>query len=216
VNGLWSQLGQKLAERWLSLLVLPGVLYLAVTATARTLGQRHALDVGLLTRQITTHAKQPAVTSTGGQIVLLAAIVIAAAAAGVTAQAAGVFTERLVLAAGWTTWPAPLPALVSQWVHRRQDRWDTADRTHYTNYQLARLPNPIDRPDPAIRHAAAGKRARIAVERPERPTWSGDRIQAAVLRLDRDPTWTWRSYGPTSNRPCPTPCAPRSATPAPP
>ena len=27
---------------------------------------------------------------------------------------------------------------------------------------------------------------RISVERPERPTWTGDRIQAAVLRMDRD------------------------------
>ncbi|MCO5999814.1 hypothetical protein [Actinoallomurus rhizosphaericola] len=186
MGGLLSELGKKLAERWLSLLVLPGVLYLAVAAAARTLGWRHALDIGLLTRQITAHAKTPAATSTGGQVMLLATIVIAAAAAGVAAQAAGAFLERLILAARWLTWPAPAPALIGWWVRHRRQRWDEADRIHHAQYQLALAPDPADRPDPAIRHTAAGIRARIAVERPERPTWSGDRIQAAALRLDRD------------------------------
>lgn len=181
-------MGSKLADRWLSLLVLPGVLYLAVGAAAHTLGHRHALDLDLLSRQVNTYAKQHEVTSTGGQITLLVAVVVAAAAAGVCAQAVGVFVERLVMAAGWTAWPRPLPALTRRWVQRRQRRWDNAHRDHHHYNQLARLPDPAQRGNPALRHNAASRRARIAVERPERPTWSGDRIQAAVLRLDRD----WR------------------------
>jgi hypothetical protein len=186
MGSLWSELGKKLAERWLSLLVLPGVLYLAIAATAIVLGQQGALDVAKLTRRITNVAKQPTVTSTGGQILVLAVIVIAAAAAGVVAQAAGVFVQRLVVAAGWLTWPTPLPILVGWWVGKRRERWDTHDGDHYTEYLRARLPKPTTPPNPVRRHRAAGARARIAVERPERPTWSGDRIQAVAVRLNRD------------------------------
>jgi hypothetical protein len=186
MSSLWSELGRKIADRWLTLLVLPGLLYLAVAAAARTLRQEDALSVSLLARQVTAHAREPAVTSVGGQVVILGAVLIAAAAIGVVAQAIGAFFEQAVLAAGWTTWPPPLPNLISRWVRRRQCQWDAANRAHFFQYQLARSPNPADHPDPAIRHASAGKRSRIAVERPERPTWSGDRIQAAALRLDRD------------------------------
>ncbi|WP_326770755.1 hypothetical protein OG978_44460 (plasmid) [Streptomyces sp. NBC_01591] len=44
MGGLLSELGKKLAERWFSLLVLPGALYLAVLAVAQTLGHTHPFD----------------------------------------------------------------------------------------------------------------------------------------------------------------------------
>jgi len=75
MSSLWSELGQKIADRWLTLLVLPGLLYLAVAAAASTLGQGNALDVSLLARQVTFRAREPAVTSVGGQVVVLAAII---------------------------------------------------------------------------------------------------------------------------------------------
>jgi hypothetical protein len=186
VGDLWSELSKQLADRWLSALVLPGVLFLAVAGAAHTLGDRHPFDVALLARTITAQAKNPAVTGTAGQILLLVAVVVAAAAAGVAAQGAGVFTERAVLAAGWTQWPGPAAAVTRRWVAWRRRRWDYLDRVYGYEYGLALSPDPADRPDPAARQAAAGRRARLSAERPERPTWTGDRIQAAVLRLDRD------------------------------
>jgi len=186
MSDLWSELGKQLADRWLSLLVLPGVLYLAVAGAAHALGDRHPFNVELLARTVTAEAKKPAVTSVSGQILLLVAIAAAAAAAGVTAQGAGVFIERAVLASGWTQWPAPAASVVRWWATLRQKRWDYFDRAYEAELQLALLPDPADRPPPAARQVAAGRRARISPERPERPTWTGDRIQAAVLRMDRD------------------------------
>ncbi|GAA1945601.1 hypothetical protein GCM10009837_84530 [Streptomyces durmitorensis] len=186
MSELWTELSKQLADRWLSLLVLPGLLFLGVAAAAHTLGNQHPFDAELLVRTITAEAKNPVVTGTSGQILLLVAVLLAAAAAGVVAQAIGVFVERVVLASGWTAWPVPAAWLVRRWVCLRRLRWDHADRLYDGELQRALLPDPADRPDPAVRQAAAGRRARIAPERPERPTWTGDRIQAAVLRLDRD------------------------------
>ncbi|MGK8486978.1 hypothetical protein [Nocardia asiatica] len=165
---------------------MPGAFYLAITVTALTLGHAHALDIGLLTRRITDHAKNPAVTSTGGQVVVLATLLAAAAAVGFVAQSLGTLVERGALAAEWQAWPSPgrYPARWS--LTRRQRRWDKANADYLREYQNALAPDPIMRPDPVLRHRAARKRARISVERPERPTWSGDRIHAAAIRLDRD------------------------------
>jgi len=44
-------------------------------------------------------------------------------------------------------------------------------------------PDPSNRDE---RYAAYRARRRIALERPERPTWSGDRIQVVTVRLQRD------------------------------
>jgi hypothetical protein len=186
VGGLWGELGRKLADRWLSLLVLPGVLYVATVAAAHTLGQRHALDAPLLIQEVTAFAKQPTVTGVGGQIVLVGAIMIASAAAGLVAEAVGSLVERLVLAVGWKAWPLGLPVLADWRVRRRQRRWDDAHSVYHQQRRLALAPDPADRPDPAVGRAALARRTRIALERPERPTWSGDRVQAVALRLDRD------------------------------
>lgn len=185
MSDLWSELSKQLADKWFSLLVLPGVLYLAVAGTAHALGDRQPFNVEFLVRTVTAEARKPAVTSAAGQILLLVAAAAAAAAVGVIAQAAGVFIERAVLASGWTQWHGPAAFIIRRWVTLRQKRWDYFDRTYETELQLALLPDPADRPSPAARQAAAGRRARISAERPERPTWTGDRIQAVVLRMDR-------------------------------
>ncbi len=186
MGDLWSELGKQLADRWASLLVLPGALYLAVAGAAVALGQSHPFDAGRLVRRVTAIAAAPPVRTTGGQILLLVAVVLAAAATGVAAQGLGALVERIAMAGGWNQWPAPVSWSVRRWVAFRQDRWDREDRTYAEQQLLARLPDPAQRPSPALRQAAAGRRARISVERPERPTWAGDRIQAAVLRVDRD------------------------------
>ena len=183
---LLGELGKRLAERWLTLLVLPGALYLAVAAAGHTLGHGDALDLGQLIQAISDAAKAPHITTVGGQVVLLTAILAGAAAAGLAAQFFGSVVERVALAAGWGAWPWPFGELAECRVARRQHRWDEA-RAEYEALMLReRAPRPADRPRIRERHRAARKRERIAVERPERPTWSGDRIHAATVRLDRD------------------------------
>lgn len=186
MTAVLGELGKQLASRWLSLLVLPGALFLAVVFAAHTLGQADALSTARLVHQVTVSAKSPVVTTVGGQVVLLVAVLAAAAGAGIVAQALGSLIETVVLAAGWRDWPARLAALVEPLVNSRQGRWDEAHETYHRLYRQALAPNPADRPDPAALHAAARDRNRISRERPERPTWSGDRVSAAAVRLDRD------------------------------
>lgn len=186
MGGLLSELSKKLAERWLTLLVLPGALYLAVAAAGHTLGQSAALDMGRLTHAISDAARAPGVTTVGGQVVLLAAVLAGAAAAGLAAQSLGSVVERVVLAANWGAWPWLFGELAERHVARRRRRWDAARAEYEALRLLQRAPRPADRPRSRERHRAAHRCERISVERPERPTWSGDRIHATAVRLDRD------------------------------
>ncbi|WP_051832502.1 hypothetical protein [Streptomyces katrae] len=184
---LLGELGKKLAERWLSLLVLPGALYLAVALVARTLGQVHPFAVDRLTGQISAWAGAPVARTAGGQVVVLAAVLGGAAAVGVLAQALGSAAERLHLATDWYTWPAPARALAHRITVRRQNRWRTAaEAWHRHREEAADARTRGERMDPAGRHSARAAMLRISPERPDRPTWSGDRIHAASVRVDRD------------------------------
>ena len=147
-----GELGKQLADRWLSLLVLPGALFLAVVFAAHTLGQAQALSVSQLIHQVTDDAKSPAVTSVGGQVVLLVTILAAAAGIGLVAQALGSLVETAVLAAGWREWPGRLPAVVEGRVTSRQRCWDAADEEYYWSLPAGTRAQP-SRPSRADRIA---------------------------------------------------------------
>lgn len=188
MGGFLGELGKRLAERWLTLLVLPGAFYLAVAVAARALGQGHALDAARLISRITDWAKTPVTDSTAGQIVLFAAILAGAAGVGMAAQGLGSAVEHLALAADWRAWPWPLRQLAATLTSGRRKRWDAA-HSHY--HQLKDQAEKAwreggQRPNPATRHSAYRTRVRISPERPDRPTWCGDRIHAASVSLARD------------------------------
>ncbi|MGW2113190.1 hypothetical protein ACWCPL_42845, partial [Streptomyces sp. NPDC001948] len=48
MNSLLTEVGRKLADRWLSALVLPGALFVAAAMCGWWLGHPHALDTGRL------------------------------------------------------------------------------------------------------------------------------------------------------------------------
>jgi hypothetical protein len=182
-----STLGNKLAERWLSLLVLPGALYLATATAAHTLGQSHALDYQRLTAQITQWAKDPAAKTLGGQIILVAAVLAGSAAVGFLTQALGSLVQRVALATDWRAWPGPCRRIARWSVTRRQTRWSAASSRYEQHRQAAALALAHGHSvDPSARHTARRAMIRIALEAPNRPTWSGDRIHAVVIRVDRD------------------------------
>ncbi|MER0241291.1 hypothetical protein AAHZ94_04480, partial [Streptomyces sp. HSW2009] len=57
------------------------------------------------------------------------------------------------------------------------------------NYTSPLTPPPRPRPpppDPTARHAAERAMTRISMEKPDRPTWCGDRLNAVAVRLERD------------------------------
>jgi hypothetical protein len=53
MNSFIGEIGKKLAERWVSLLALPGLLFLGFAAVSAALGHAHALDISMLSEQIT-------------------------------------------------------------------------------------------------------------------------------------------------------------------
>ncbi|MGW1005014.1 hypothetical protein [Streptomyces sp. NPDC002520] len=196
MSGFWSGLTGKLAERWLTLLVLPGAFYLAAAVTAHTLGWTHALDLHRLTSAITARTKNPTATTVGGQIVLLAAALAGAAAVGLAAQALASVSERLALATDWPTWPHPLRAIAEQQTNRRRQAW-TDSHTTYQRLLIAAEARATDTAQPPPteaeitaardeRYTAYRTWLRIGPEKPNRPTWSGDRLNAVTVRMDRD------------------------------
>jgi hypothetical protein len=187
VNAFLGQLGQKLAERWLTLLVLPGALYLAAAACARALGQAHPATAGRISAQITAWSRSQTGTTTAGQMLLLAAILALAAAAGLAAQALGAGIERAVLAADWHSWPFLLRRLADWRTAQRQQQWDAAHQQYSSLYRAAAPAGAVTTDEDRARRLALRQiRTQISAERPQRPTWSGDRINAAAVRLKRD------------------------------
>ncbi|WP_435191771.1 CHAT domain-containing protein [Streptomyces sp. bgisy126] len=159
-----NELSKKLAERWVSLLVLPGVLYLSLLYVATALGHAHALDVDRLIQDVTARAKASIATTGAGQAILLVAILIGAAFVGIVAQSLGSLIERILLAAGWRQWRRPSSTVVGLVVKWRRHRWDAAHTNWQAQLSAARAPRPADRPDPNARHRAARKRNGISVE----------------------------------------------------
>ncbi|WP_436764325.1 hypothetical protein [Streptosporangium sp. V21-05] len=168
MTGFLDELGKKLAERWLSLLVLPGLLYLAVLSVALIAGHGHALDPVPVTARVNAFA--PA--STGAVVLAAAAALAGAAGAGLAATALGRLTERL-----WTMrgrrWPARLA------LRRRTARWKTADdRFRRAVKASARTPDGPRR----VAEAVAAREA-VGLVEPARPTWIGDRLVAVERRV---------------------------------
>ncbi|NUT47723.1 MAG: hypothetical protein HOV94_10515, partial [Saccharothrix sp.] len=152
MNGFLAELGKKLAERWVTLLALPGVLFLATALTAVVLGHAHALDWRRLVAAV------PAGVTPTRLALPAVAVLVAASAVGLAAQGAGHLLERALLSDA----RGPLRVLAK----RRQRRWAARDEA----YEEA--------PD-ADRAELAHRRNRVGLARPERFTWVGDRVRAA-------------------------------------
>ncbi|MFI8912805.1 hypothetical protein ACIGW4_14440 [Streptomyces sp. NPDC053513] len=118
-------------------------------------------------------------------------ILLASAVVGLVAQATGSVIERISLAAGWDRWPWGARQLAHQRTTARRARWDRHAETYQglLAQERARITNPSSAVSSEVQtHAMAEARTtmlRIAEERPTRPTWIGDRINAAAVRLER-------------------------------
>ncbi|MFB9928083.1 hypothetical protein ACFORO_36190 [Amycolatopsis halotolerans] len=174
MSGFFAELGKQLADRWLKLLVLPGLLFVAVVLAGTTLGQRHAFDLPQTARQaekLTTASHN--VTAAA---LLIAGVLVASGAAGLLANVLAAAADRAWLG----TWPRPLGWVASWRVKKRRKRWSS-------------LSAEIDRAEDPV--PLMVKRAGYAYAAPRRPTWMGDRlcgVDAVVYqeyRLDLDVAW---------------------------
>ncbi|HEX5406688.1 MAG TPA: hypothetical protein VFX16_30815 [Pseudonocardiaceae bacterium] len=172
-----STLGGKLAERWLALVVLPGLLYLTAVTVAVTLGQRHWSNTAVLRDELNTVAAEPALRGTGTVVLVLLAVLAGSAAAGLVAQALGIGLERL-----WLTDSSVLSALTN----RRVQRWTTADQDFRVALVAAGKAEIAKAPEAKGLTAWAGElnaaRNRISLAAPTHPFWLGDRVGAVDTR----------------------------------
>jgi hypothetical protein len=186
VGGLLTELGKKLAERWLSLLVLPGALYVATFAAAQILGHSHPFTIARLDDRFRDWEQ----ASSSAVLMLAMMALLLSAAAGLAAQAAGSVVERSWLAERWTSRPRPFFILARALTNRRRRRWRAAQAEHraHAKAKVDRLANggPVT---PEMDQAIVASRrriTRISPEEPDRPGWMGDRMHAVSLRVDRD------------------------------
>ena len=195
VNAFLGELAKKLAERWVTLLVLPGLLWVSALAVAGVLGQKAALDPGRLLAWINGLATNPNSTQPAVVIATCAGILAAAATGGLTATWLGRVIEHT-----WTTPGRQIPATwLAAW---RRTRWNRA-YAEITAAVVAAVPQADTAPVTAGHttvHAAGLAKAvdrctKICPVPADRPTWIGDRLRAvdvrvhAALELDLSAVW---------------------------
>jgi hypothetical protein len=191
VSVFLTELAKKAAERWLALLVLPGILWVTALFVAWRLGQWPPLEVGRLRSWLAAQAGNPGSHSLATVLLAAVGLLSAAAGAGLVASALGAGVQRLWAANGW------YPPLA--WLARaRQGRWDKA--TERLRAAIAIAANPAahhyeaDRATDRVR-VAQERRSAIGPSRPARPTPIGDRFHATATRakslygLDLDLAW---------------------------
>jgi hypothetical protein len=182
MSGFLSQLGTKIADRWVNLLVLPGLLWMAALAAGLRLGQEHPFDAARLRLWLDQIAGQPASHGIATVALAAAAIALAAAAVALAASALGALLEQL--------WVVP-----GTWLRRH---WQLA--TTDLKRAIARADHPdIHQAEPAEAvewvHRAQRRRARLRLAQLLLPTRVSDRFHATAIRvrdhngLDLDLVW---------------------------
>lgn len=174
-----SELGKHLAEKWLTLLVLPGLLYTGVALFAINIGQTHSVDIPWLVTEASDLAGR--LNAIGAPAMVLAAVtaLLAAAAAGLAAHGLGLLVERVWLG-NWPTWCEPVYNFLTD---RRRKRWKDAHERYVAALTSERAAHLSDR---RPSQAWAATRNQIALAEPARPTWIGDCIHAIDLRVESE------------------------------
>nr|WSY49673.1 hypothetical protein OG999_05600 [Streptomyces sp. NBC_00886] len=189
MGGFLQQLAKTLADRWISLLVLPGAFFLGAVWLSVNLGHTDAWNVELLNRRVENTADTVADLPSGAQALLVVAVLAAAAGVGFVVQALAGVTRRVWLG----QWPRPFVAVAAARTVRRRARWHRLveeRRALETSSPGTRTREQQDRID-----TVADRVTRLAMAEPGRSTWMGDRIHAvesiAYHRYGLDLTYGW-------------------------
>jgi hypothetical protein len=135
VNVFLAELSKKLAERWLSLLVLPGLLFLGTAWAGWTLGQAKALRP----RHALAAAQEQAQALNGKPVqigALVVAMLLCAAAVGLLANALARPVEHLWLGSWHWPWRPP-PTTPRTWIGRRMALLDERIKAQYFGLQVS-------------------------------------------------------------------------------
>lgn len=171
MNGLLDELGKKIADQWLTTLLLPGLLWVCAAALAWQLRWTHALDVNaaepLLRRLGSGHP-------VGQSVAVAVGVLIAAAGAGVTAAGMAAVIRGIGPAAARSAPARHLRAI-------RRERWERARRSA-EQLEKDALRTATAGPEVA---AARARQYAVSLEAPEHATWVGDRLRATAIRVHR-------------------------------
>lgn len=190
MSAFLTELGTKVADRWVNLLVLPGLLWIAALVAGLRLGQEHPFDAARLWMWLDQIAGQPASHDIATVALAVAAIVLASAAVALAVSALGALIQRLwVVSSSWLRHhqqqaAADLKAAIAR-----------ANRPKVDQAELAEV-DQAERAEAAQRgHLALRRRAHLSLAQLLLPTRVGDRFYATALRirdhngLDLDLVW---------------------------
>lgn len=167
-----AEVGRRLLDRWLTLLVLPGLLYVASAIVGTYLGHRDALDAQRLADWITGHIAATRSPNTGAVLLAVAAALLAAAGAGLCAALLGRISGYL--------WTLPARTAPLRWLtRRRRDRWQRANTRVAAAIDAAMAGDGT-----GSIGAAIAARDRVSLVEPTHPTWIGDRLTAPAARVN--------------------------------
>lgn len=169
----FDELAKKLAERWVTVLILPGALFATACWIGLTLRHAHALDrPDRIIATLATLARLPTTT----QVVLVIAALLGSTAVSLGVQFLAAITRRVWLG----QWPRPLRRPATRWRrarwHRLVARRRAAEAEHPKARRTAAQQEQID--------ALAARVNRVALAEPGRPTWMGDRMHAVERVVD--------------------------------
>ncbi|MEE1743780.1 hypothetical protein [Streptomyces sp. JV184] len=180
MNGLFDELGRKIANKWLTTLLIPGLLWVCTAVLAWHLGWRHAFDphsaLPMLHRLGTGHL--------AGKTVLVAvSALFVAVGAGIAADGLSTLLRSF--------WVAPVRSAPSRWLRNvRRERWERADRNMEAVSERA-----LRTGDGSEIDAAWARRDAISPIHPVHATWIGDRLRENQRRVQRayglDLATTW-------------------------
>ena len=180
----FQELARRLAERWVGLLVVPGMLFAATAWAGWHLG--HTWDFPALTRELRVTGTKIADWPAPMQVSLVLAAGLGVSAVGLMVQALAPVTRAVWLG----DWPTRVSRPMVSW---RQTRWDKrAQRRNHLQDQHPPATRTEEQQE-AINQAAAHT-TRLSPARPGKPTWMGDRGHA-VEQIARDRYGLDLTYG---------------------
>ncbi|MCX4471795.1 hypothetical protein OOK41_16020 [Micromonospora sp. NBC_01655] len=181
MNNFFGELAKQLAERWVGLLALPGLLFVATAWAGIQLGWSHAVDLPLLASRATGFGAALGRASGPAQALAVIGLLLASSGVGLTVQALAAPVRAGLLG----LWPPGLRRARGRLADARGRRWHrlVANRWELQNRFPAASRTPAQQ---AEVDEAAARVNRLALAAPTRPTWMGDRIAAVEqVALDR-------------------------------
>ena len=176
MSAFLAETGAKLAERWLQILLLPGLLWTGTLTVGLQLGQGHAFAVDQVTAWIDALALRPAAHAPGTVVLAAAGILLSCTGVGLLASGLGGFVERM--------WALPGDMPPASWLVRaRCWRWDAATAELKNAILAAAQDVGADPARAAARvRACQRRRDRLGPARPSRPTRIAERFERTVAQ----------------------------------